>query len=255
MNILVYDGSLEGLLSAIFEVFERKLTHPKMIEKFRYSPSAFENSLYVASDSSKANRVWNGLNKQLSASALQNFYRCYLSEKENIAQIILDFACYVFKNPEKDVENNFGDKNTLAVSQISHQVGREKHRFEAFVRFKTTTDGIYFATVEPDFNILPLIINHFKNRYADQKWMIYDLKRNYGIYYDLQAVTTVTIDSKELQEKIKNEDLILDETEVQFQKLWQAYFKSTNIESRKNTKLHLQHVPKRYWKYLVEKQV
>ena len=31
------------------------------------------------------------------------------------------------------------------------------------------------------------------------------------------------------------------------------YFKSTNIKSRKNMKLHLQHVPKRYWKYLTEK--
>ena len=31
------------------------------------------------------------------------------------------------------------------------------------------------------------------------------------------------------------------------------YFKSTNIVARKNTKLHTQHVPKRYWKYLTEK--
>nr|WP_312696155.1 MULTISPECIES: DUF4130 domain-containing protein [Sphingobacterium] len=26
------------------------------------------------------------------------------------------------------------------------------------------------------------------------------------------------------------------------------------MEERKNIKLHLRHVPKRYWKYLVEKQ-
>lgn len=32
------------------------------------------------------------------------------------------------------------------------------------------------------------------------------------------------------------------------------HFKSTNITERKNTKLHVQHIPKRYWRYLTEKQ-
>ncbi|RZL34744.1 MAG: DUF4130 domain-containing protein, partial [Pedobacter sp.] len=47
----------------------------------------------------------------------------------------------------------------------------------------------------------------------------------------------------------------LNEKEELYTHLWKDYFKSTNIESRKNTKLHVQHVPKRYWKYLTEKQI
>jgi probable DNA metabolism protein len=47
---------------------------------------------------------------------------------------------------------------------------------------------------------------------------------------------------------------IFDEKEELYQHLWQQYFKSVNIVSRKNTKLHIQHMPKRYWKYLTEKQ-
>ncbi|MGB1209996.1 MAG: DUF4130 domain-containing protein, partial [Lacinutrix venerupis] len=43
------------------------------------------------------------------------------------------------------------------------------------------------------------------------------------------------------------------DSELEFQQLWKDYFKSTNIKSRKNMKLHIQHVPKRYWKYLSEK--
>ena len=42
----------------------------------------------------------------------------------------------------------------------------------------------------------------------------------------------------------------LDPKEKEFQQLWKTYFKSTNIESRQNLKLHLKHVLKRYWKYL-----
>jgi len=42
--------------------------------------------------------------------------------------------------------------------------------------------------------------------------------------------------------------------EYEYQTLWNDYFKSTNIASRINPKLHTQHVPKRYWKYLSEKK-
>jgi probable DNA metabolism protein len=42
--------------------------------------------------------------------------------------------------------------------------------------------------------------------------------------------------------------------EHEYQTLWNDYFKSTNIASRINPKLHTQHVPKRYWKYLSEKK-
>ena len=44
-----------------------------------------------------------------------------------------------------------------------------------------------------------------------------------------------------------------DESEIYFQKLWEEYFKSTNIKTRANMRLHVQHMPKRYWKYLSEK--
>jgi probable DNA metabolism protein len=48
--------------------------------------------------------------------------------------------------------------------------------------------------------------------------------------------------------------LLPDEKEELYQRLWQQYFTSVNIAARKNTKLHIQHMPKRYWKFLPEKQ-
>src|SRR3546814_9831913 len=32
-------------------------------------------------------------------------------------------------------------------------------------------DGLYFSTVAPDFNVLPLITKHFRDRYSDQNWL------------------------------------------------------------------------------------
>jgi probable DNA metabolism protein len=123
---------------------------------------------------------------------------------------------------------------------------------EAFVRFQKLKDDTFYAAVEPDFNVLPLLIRHFKSRYADQKWIIYDLKRKYGLYYDLHNVQYISLDFANIG---KAGDVIAAFTEDEgiYQHLWKNYFTSVNIPSRKNTKLHVRHIPKRYWKHLTEK--
>lgn len=133
-------------------------------------------------------------------------------------------------------------------------MGRERHRVKAFVRFQKIEDGLFTAVMEPDFNVLPLVASFFRNRYADQRWLIYDKKRNYGLYYDLQYVTEVTLtveQSRSIQKS--NSHIQIDANDKRFEIMWKSYFDSTNIAARKNMKLHLQHVPKRYWRYLPEK--
>lgn len=63
-----------------------------------------------------------------------------------------------------------------------------------FIRFQKAADGTFFAAVEPEKNALPLAIDHFKDRFADQPWLIYDIKRAYGFYYDLKEVRQVTFE-------------------------------------------------------------
>jgi probable DNA metabolism protein len=124
---------------------------------------------------------------------------------------------------------------------------------EAFVRFQKTADHLYFAIIEPDYNVLPLIKDHFRKRYADQKWLVYDAKRKYGIFYNLEEVAEVQINFEKEMSRGKKVQTIYNSDEEIYQQLWHQYFKSVNIAARKNTKLHIQHMPRRYWKYLTEK--
>jgi probable DNA metabolism protein len=148
---------------------------------------------------------------------------------------------------------DYGRPDILRLHQTVKKVSRERHRMKAFIRFIKSNDNLYTALIEPDFNVLPLIIKFFKNRYADQQWLIFDIRRNYGFHYDCYSVQEVfQIQHQEIRDPYDLE-VDLDPKEKEFQQLWKTYFKSTNIESRQNLKLHLKHVPKRYWKYLVEK--
>jgi probable DNA metabolism protein len=116
-------------------------------------------------------------------------------------------------------------------------------------------DGTFFAAIEPMYNVLSLAVNHFQDRFADQKWLIYDLKREYGFYYDLSTVTEVRFEDKEshLLSGILSDDLMMEDEKL-FQLLWKEYFKSITIKERLNPKLHKQQLPVRFWKYLTEKQ-
>ena len=254
MTTYIFDGSFEGLLTAVFEFYDRRETAAQLVWDKYHQPVMLQETLEIVNDEAKAKRVWTGLQKKLSPEWRIMFYKAYLSEDPQTFQELFDFARYIFDNPQ-GAEANFGNPHVMAVSKMDRKVNREKHRMKAFIRFQKTADGIYYCPVEPDFNVLPLIATFFKNRYADQKWIIYDVRRKYGLYYDLNTVEEITyefvsaIDTK----KIALPGNLVDEKEELASILWKDYFTSTNIPARKNMKLHIQHVPKRYWKYLNEK--
>ena len=121
--------------------------------------------------------------------------------------------------------------------------------------FQKAVDGTYFAAIEPMYNVLSLVVSHFQDRFADQKWLIYDLKREYGYYYDLSTVTEVRFEEKEshLLTGMLSEDLMMHDEKL-FQQMWKEYFKSITIKERINPRLHRQNLPVCFWKYLTEKQ-
>jgi len=255
MTTYLFDGSFEGLLTAIFEFYERKPGKVQLVSQRHFQPMLLEETFEISNDETKVNRVWTGLKKKLSSDWQMRFYKTYLSETEESFQHLFEFSCYIFDNP-KGAEANFGHPSVIAISKMDKSVNRERHRMKAFIRFQETADGIFYAPIEPDYNVLPLISSFFKNRYADQKWIIYDLKRNYGLFYDLEKVEEIKLDyaPTTTSSPMNLPSEVLQEKQELYALLWNDYFKSTNIPARKNMKLHLQHVPKRYWKYLTEKK-
>lgn len=252
--LLVYDGTFDGFLTCVFEVYDLKINRVIIQKESNAQASLFGKNHEVHTDASKADRVWKGLRKKTSEAGRLRVYYGFLTEKKGVENLLLRYIQYVFKS-NTPVDSDFSDPDVLALSQLAKSVGREKHRMEAFVRFRLTKDRLYFATIEPDFDVLPLISKHFRRRYADQKWVIYDLKRNYGLYYNMDKVEIINLSLPEGFDASKTSPDYFAVEEMEFQTLWKDYFDSTNINSRKNLKLHIRHVPKRYWKYLSEKEI
>jgi probable DNA metabolism protein len=248
-----FDGTYIGFLTCIFESFSRKDQHVILTLENSELSLLFQEEIQIISDKERAERVLKGIKKAAGANIAWDIFQVFLSEDPKAWNASFQIIKQIFIG-KTDILNNYGDPDVLYFSQTLKKVSRERHRMKAFVRFSKDNTGVYHALIEPDFNVIPLIIDFFRKRFADQPWLIFDVKRKYGVYYNLKSVEEV-----KLEEHISKDQTLpvlsieIDEKDQLYAKLWQSYFKSTNIEARKNLKLHLRHVPKRYWKYLVEK--
>ncbi|MDR0866092.1 MAG: TIGR03915 family putative DNA repair protein [Candidatus Symbiothrix sp.] len=253
MLYYLYDTTFEGFLTCVFDAYNRKELPDRMISESLTVP-LFTDVHTVITDPDKSGRVFQGLKKKISKPALNMLFLCFLSEMEDIELILFRYIQKTFASPVS-IEINFADDDVLALSKIYKKVGNEITHIKQFVRFQKTADGIFFAIMDPLYNVLPLCSDFFQDRYADQQWIIYDSRRNYGLFYDLKKTEIVHFDQPvvSLQTgQVSREQQ--DDYEKAFQDLWNDYLKAVTIRERKNLKLQRQFLPKRFWKYLTEKQ-
>jgi len=254
MTVFFYDKTFEGLLTALFDAYFRKTFPDILLAEGEPLPLFYDDILHVCTDREKSGRVWKGLEKRLSAISLSMVTLCWLSELPAADGLLFRYMRKAIDS-SKPIEQNFGDPDVLEVSRIAKKVSGERTHILEFLRFQKAADGTYFAPVEPLYNVISLIIPYLKDRFADQKWLFYDLKRNYGYYYDLQDVSQVTFPTDQTQRLSASlSDDLLDKDEKLFQQLWKEYFNTIAIKARINPRLQRQNMPARFWKYMTEKQ-
>lgn len=244
--VLVFDGSFEGFLTAIFVAYDKKLVHHALkVVCGNEPPDLLAQTMVVTCNLEQAARVFAKLQAVFGADLRQILW-AFLSESEGIYTHLYEVIKLALNAPSVRILNHLTHPDVLAVAQAVKLVRRERHRMQAFVRFELTDEGIYFAKIAPDANVLPLIAGFFAKRFADQSFVIFDVKRGFGVYHDCL--------NKKLEQVLQVNHPIHDDKEKIYQTLWQAYFKHVTIAERKNLKLHTAQMPKRYWRYLTEKQ-
>ena len=256
MIIYLFDGTMDGLLTAVFEAFSLHEEPEQLLKEGDALPLFCDYNYQVTTDEEKARRVWTGLEKRLSREAMKLISVSWLSELQELNTPLFLYICKVFR--QGDISRNFADTDVLTVTNIARRVLHEQLRMKQFIRFQKAKDGTYLAVVAPDHNVLPLITDHFSDRFNDQPWLIYDTKRHYGFHYDGQQVIRITFeDEGAVPFDLTNGKLqtdVLSSDDQLLQDLWRTYFKAICIKERMNPRKQLKDMPRRYWKYMTEKQ-
>ena len=254
MTIFFYNKTFEGLLSAVFDAFQMKVFPDKLLPEGDI-PLLFTDTTHtVTSNTAHANRVWQGIQKKLEKKACNMLIYVWLSELKGSDELLFRYVCKTFATTQK-IQYNFGDADVLEVQKIARKVAHEAQYIKQFIRFQKAADDIFFAPVRPLFNALPLTINHFTDRFSDQQWVVYDLQRKYGYYYDLHTTQEITFTDDDHVLSGKLDEALMATDEKLFQNLWKSYFKALAIKERINPQLHKKNMPVRFWSLLTEKQL
>ena len=256
MTVYTFDGTMDGLLTAVFDAFALHEQPEQLLKTGDALPLFCDHTYHVTSDDEKAQRVWTGLEKHLPREAMKLIYVSWLSELPELPTPLFQYICKVFR--QGDISKHFADPDVLTVTNIARRVLHEQLRMKQFIRFQKAKDGTFLAVVSPDHNVLPLVTDHFSDRFNDQPWLIYDARRHYGFNYDGHSVIRITFEDEAVVPfnlaNGKLNDEVLSSDDQLLQNLWRTYFKAICIKERINPRKQLSDMPHRYWKYMTEKQ-
>lgn len=235
-----YDNSLDGLFTVIFEQY--KHIEDSIIAVKSDQLDFLNDNIYVETNTDKSSRV----KKSIIDNFGFNFYRsinyAFVSENPDKSTIIAKTIKNMYTYGYNFI--NSSDKIAVAFNSLCKYSTRELHAYKGLLRFKEIQDNFLFAEFEPNNDILELLTYHFKNRLRNEKFVIYDKKRNKcAIYVDNDLAFY------DVQEIFKEES----DEEKMFEDCWIEFYNSVGIKERQNLKLMQNNMPKRYWKYLPEK--
>ncbi len=252
---ILYDGTFEGFLSVVFECYVRKIEPENICAEELFQESMFCEKVFVSTNPENSKRVWKGWQKKISRDLNQLPFLAFLSGEPGIEMKLYHFAKLSFAS-KIPIESNYSDEQIIDIRKASRRVTQEAMRMLQFVRFQLTKDGIYFSGIKPRYDVLPMTLKHFKERFADQQWLLYDMKRDYGFHYNTSEIDEVKLDNKTFNLYDGSlQPMLLQEDEVKYQNMWSSYCKNITIKERLNYKCQKNHMPRRYWKFLPEKSL
>lgn len=241
--ILLYDGSFEGFLTLVYDVYYQKL-EPKFIYKKIPTNLCFDEIHTIETDMEKAKKVFTALKKHFPKSHLNTIYHIFLCDSQNFECDLLHFIQLGFK--AKTNLSNITNASIFRIHSLEKEYLRLTHKMYGFVRFEELDDKILYAKIETKFNILMLLGNHFSHRLGSNPFIIHDIPRSLAYVRENNQ--------SNIKEVSAFETPTHSDAEMHFKKLWKTFFHSVAIENRKNHKLQKQLVPLLYRAHMSEFQ-
>ena len=245
MTTYFFDGTKNGLLTCIFESFYEKRI-PDDVTTECVQCGLLDEIVTIKTDNEKAERVYKCLKNCKTKYLVSDFNLTFRSGEKKRFKVLFDYLNVAISNKNIDVSKAFAQPEIQAFTDLKNRIYTETHRFKGFLRFMETEKGFYYACYEPDNDITELLVPHFTAR-LQSPFIIHDIKRNILALCDGKRY-------KILNGGDNGVTVFMSESEEIFLDLWQQYYKSINIEERKNLRQMRNYMPERYWKNLSEKQ-
>ncbi len=244
--IYIYDGTFDGFLCVVFESFyRRKLPVDVAVEGEPFQQCLECDVVYVDTDPEKARRVYDSIELKISRGALRNVFYVFLSDCPDKERLLTQYL-YLGYRLGKNVDCYLTLDAVTRTNEIAKRVSNEASHYLEFIRFSELTNGALYAEISPKCSVLPIIVNHFCDRFASIPWLIHDLHHHTCAMWNLQTC--------EIRQITAPPKLEYSPDEQKYRTLWRLFYDTVEIKERHNDKLRTSNMPKRYWGCLTEFQ-
>jgi probable DNA metabolism protein len=238
MNSYTYDGTWEGLLSAVFHAYKDS---DAVIHSPRDGLTMFGGE-HIETNIEHAERLNRGI-KRLGADVPIFVYRAFCAEYDGFE---MDLLLSLRLGFEQDTDPFWQRQYPFVrrVAEAETKAGRESHRFLGLVRFVNAGGNLFVGDIEPDCNILSLIGDHFYDRFNDQRIILRDTKRRLALISEPPDGWWIT--------ELPDGDIPLLPEDKVFTEMWKGYTHALANPERVNKKLQRNFVPLKHRKFLPE---
>lgn len=242
--IYTYDGTFFGYLSAVFDGWHDGVGQIEDICLENSGLSLFSSQRPVATDESKAVRILDSLLKQCGPKACHYFYYAFLSEQEDRGLSLLTYLRTAFHYKQAFL-SHLGEAPIWKIRQWARKTGNERHKLLGLARFQELSDGMLYCRLKPTCCVIPVMAPHFVRRFPGERWVLHDIGRGIGAYYDGEKPMMVEIPDVQTDPELSSDEMAIE-------RVWKTYYQTIAISSRKNESLRRSFMPKKYWPTLIE---
>lgn len=249
-TILVCEDSFEGILTGIYEAYERKLSHDDVIietggeENFRL----FSEYIEIKTDEEKAVKVSRSLRRMLGDEVVYDLHNALASEDTERGNAVYHTVVEALNGKGRNVMSYLQNDSVRKVFELSRNVWVEIHHMYGFLRFEELEGGILYAVIAPKNNIISRLMPHFSDRFPLENFVIYDEKRDIYAIHPAKGQWFLVRE----QDMDDRTEVRVSEDEGRMQELFKSFVRTIAIESRTNEKLQLNMLPLRFRPYMTE---
>ncbi len=241
----LYDGTFEGLMTAVFEAFSHRPMPDTIAQAGGFQPQFGQQTRAIATEEAKAARVIAGI-RRLGDDIYERLWLAFLSEQIDRGQWIYAYIRLGLAVGPR-VRHMLTDDRVVRIHKWSDRVSLEKSRYVQFVRFSQREGGVYYAGIQPQYDVLALLMPHFADRFRIQPFIIHDKVRGLFGVFDTRSWSIVEADGIHLP--------AVTDKEQEYCRLWKTFYRAVAIKERTNPRCRRQFMPQKYWKEITEMQM
>lgn len=244
----LHDGTLEGLLSAVFLAYERHEDPADLVCESCYEPRLGQSAIVVETDVQRAHRVKRGIVRACGSRAFTAVLRASTCDPRESGIAVYRFVRYAMARPESirglPVLDEVSVPAVADLVRLEKRAMNEAERMRQFTRFSHLENGVWFARINPSASVVPLVMGYFANRLNDQAFIVYDEAHHLAGLYDGRAWQLVSGDAVNVPSATDRDRAICE--------AWKSFYDALSIDARYHPELRRHFMPVRLWRNLVE---